>query len=137
MGPAALPAWSEGYFKRPEQLPLQTAGPQVHLESRLLGLGWLVAANKTQLGLQRSAVLWGGLAGHAAWVLGHGPSLRLASIAMGHTLRGPPEFLQFFDVVLRRIKMSGGKRAKNGLHKFQLQWKKKNRNVSKHDFHGL
>ena len=28
---AALPAWSEGCFKRPERLPLQTAGPQVHL----------------------------------------------------------------------------------------------------------
>ena len=43
---------------------IQTSGPRV-----------LVAANKTQLDLQRLSCALGGLAGHVAWVLGHCPSL--------------------------------------------------------------
>lgn len=88
--PAALPAWSEGYFKCPEQLPLQTAGPQVHLESRLLGLGCLLQLTRPSWVCSASVVLWEGLLATRPGSLGMALLFRLASIAMGHTLRGPP-----------------------------------------------
>ena len=86
-----------------------------------------VASTETQRALQRLSCALGGLPGPGPW--GFALPLRPAAMAMVRTLGGPLESLPILDVVLRRIKMSGGKRAKNGLHKFQLQWKR-DRNVS-------
>ena len=72
--PAALPAWSEGCFKRPERLPLQTAGPQVHLYSRRLGLGCLLQLTRPNWLCSASVVLWEVLLATWPGSLGRRPS---------------------------------------------------------------